>query len=136
MGARSVGSICADDTPGQDRTRGSKMLTKGGNDHPISVAFGVEENSRMPRSDIVDLTVFVAIADNRSFRAVAPRLGVRCVRTLDYRDGWYALWLKDIPEKIARSLRSRIDEPAQSTRGRGRHVRPSVRRRKPALERR
>src|SRR6266403_6177569 len=30
----------------------------------------------MPRSDLADLTAFVAIADNRSFRAAAPRLGV------------------------------------------------------------
>jgi hypothetical protein len=30
---------------------------------------------------------------------------------------------------------SRFDEPSQSTSGRRRHVRPSVRRRKPALER-
>src|SRR6266436_395478 len=52
------------------------MLTKGGNENPISVSFGVEENSRMPRSDLADLTAFVAIADNRSFRAAAPRLGV------------------------------------------------------------
>src|SRR5258706_1841020 len=52
------------------------MLTKGGNENPISVSFGVEENSRMPRSDLADLTAFVAIADNRSFRAAAARLGV------------------------------------------------------------
>ncbi len=30
----------------------------------------------MPRSDLADLTAFVAIADSRSFRAAAPRLGV------------------------------------------------------------
>src|ERR1700676_102193 len=30
----------------------------------------------MPRSDLADLAAFVAIADNRSFRAAAPRLGV------------------------------------------------------------
>src|SRR4030081_3467654 len=30
----------------------------------------------MPRSDLTDLAAFVAIADNRSFRAAAPRLGV------------------------------------------------------------
>jgi len=30
----------------------------------------------MPRSDLADLTAFVAIADNLSFRAAAPRLGV------------------------------------------------------------
>ena len=30
----------------------------------------------MPRSDLGDLTAFVAIADSRSFRAAAPRLGV------------------------------------------------------------
>src|SRR6266446_5747137 len=52
------------------------MLTKGRNENPISVAFGVEENSSMPRSDLADLTAFVAIADHLSFRAAAARLGV------------------------------------------------------------
>jgi hypothetical protein len=41
------------------------MSTKGGNENPIFVAFGVEENSLMRRSDLTDLTAFVA--DNFSF---------------------------------------------------------------------
>src|SRR6266481_2446440 len=52
------------------------MSMKGGGENPISVAFGVEENSSMPRSDLADLTAFVAIADHLSFRAAAARLGV------------------------------------------------------------
>jgi hypothetical protein len=55
--------------------RDDKMLTKGGNENPISVSFGIEENSRMPEPILAD-DRFVAIADNRGFRAAAPRLGV------------------------------------------------------------
>src|SRR6202045_2841956 len=52
------------------------MLTKSRNENAISVAFGLEENSRVHRSDLADLTAFVAIADNLSFRAAAARLSV------------------------------------------------------------
>src|ERR1700730_16068443 len=52
------------------------MWTKGATENPISFAFGIEENSRMSRSDLADLTAFVAIADNLSFRAAAARLSV------------------------------------------------------------
>src|ERR1700730_7508063 len=52
------------------------MWTKGATENPISFAFGIEENSRMSRSDLSDLTACVAIADNLSFRAAAARLGI------------------------------------------------------------
>jgi DNA-binding transcriptional LysR family regulator len=42
----------------------------------ISVAFGVERNSGMDRGDLANLTAFVAVADQRSFRGAASRLGV------------------------------------------------------------
>src|ERR1700730_15007854 len=47
-----------------------------GKENPISVAFGVERNSGMDRGDLANLTAFVAVADQRSFRAAASRLGV------------------------------------------------------------
>src|SRR6478672_9051238 len=48
----------------------------GPNDEPICVAFSIERNSGMDRGDLANLTAFVAVADQRSFRAAAPRLGV------------------------------------------------------------
>jgi hypothetical protein len=39
------------------------------------VALGAERNSAMRRADLADLTAFVAVADNLSFRAAASRLG-------------------------------------------------------------
>jgi DNA-binding transcriptional LysR family regulator len=48
----------------------------GLNDEPISIAFSIERNSGMDRGDLANLTAFVAVADQRSFRAAAPRLGV------------------------------------------------------------
>jgi hypothetical protein len=36
------------------------------------VALGAERNSAMRRADLADLTAFVAVADNLSFRAAAP----------------------------------------------------------------
>jgi DNA-binding transcriptional LysR family regulator len=38
--------------------------------------FGGERNSAMRRGDLADLTAFVTIAENLSFRAAAARLGV------------------------------------------------------------
>jgi DNA-binding transcriptional LysR family regulator len=46
------------------------------NENPVSVAFGVERNSGMDRGDLANLTAFVAVADQRSFRGAASRLGV------------------------------------------------------------
>jgi DNA-binding transcriptional LysR family regulator len=48
----------------------------GLNDEPICIAFSIERNSGMDRGDLANLTAFVAVADQRSFRAAAPRLGV------------------------------------------------------------
>jgi hypothetical protein len=55
---------------------GIKVLTKSVNENPISVAFGIERNSLMNRGNLADLTAFVAVADQLSFRAAASRLGV------------------------------------------------------------
>jgi DNA-binding transcriptional LysR family regulator len=46
------------------------------NENPISIVFGVERDSGMDRSDLADLTAFVAVADRLSFRAAASQLGV------------------------------------------------------------
>src|SRR6185295_7023204 len=42
----------------------------------ISIACGDERNSAMDRGDLGNLTAFVAVADQRSFRAAASQLGV------------------------------------------------------------
>src|SRR6202140_4564849 len=55
---------------------GTTMLTKGTQKNPIFIAFGVEDDSGMRRGDLGDLTAFVAVADQLSFRAAASRLGV------------------------------------------------------------
>src|SRR5712671_6325594 len=56
--------------------RATEVLTNGGNNNPLSIAFAAERNSRMNRGDLADLNAFVAVADQRSFRAAASRLGV------------------------------------------------------------
>jgi DNA-binding transcriptional LysR family regulator len=52
------------------------MLTNGADKNPIFIAFDVEDDSGMRRGDLGDLTAFVAVADQLSFRAAASRLGV------------------------------------------------------------
>ena len=53
------------------------MLMEAANENPISAALGVEGNSGMPnRGDLADLTAFITVADELSFRAAALRLGV------------------------------------------------------------
>src|ERR1700688_3125393 len=47
-----------------------------GKGNPISVAFGVERSSAMDRGDLANLIAFIAVADQRSFRAAASRLEV------------------------------------------------------------
>jgi DNA-binding transcriptional LysR family regulator len=47
-----------------------------GNKNPVIIALGVEKNSGMQRSDLADLTAFIAIADHLSFRAAAAQIGV------------------------------------------------------------
>src|SRR5712672_2964717 len=54
----------------------SKVATNEKNENTISIAFGVERSSSMDRGDLTNLTAFVAVADQRSFRAAASRLGV------------------------------------------------------------
>src|ERR1700680_4564063 len=46
------------------------------NENSISIAFGVERSSAMDRSNLADLTAFVAVADRLSFRAASSQLGV------------------------------------------------------------
>src|SRR6202023_4349911 len=47
-----------------------------GKENPISFASGIERSSGMDRGDLANLTAFVAVADQRSFRVAASRLGV------------------------------------------------------------
>src|SRR6266850_3968093 len=54
----------------------TKVLTTARKENPIFVAYGVERNSAMDRGDLGNLTAFVAVADQRSFRAAASQLGV------------------------------------------------------------
>jgi DNA-binding transcriptional LysR family regulator len=42
----------------------------------VSIVLGVERNSGMDRDDLANLTAFIAVADQRSFRAAAASLGV------------------------------------------------------------
>src|SRR5258707_2148865 len=49
---------------------------KDPNENAMSIAFAAERNSGMNRGDLADLNAFVAVADQRSFRAAASRLGV------------------------------------------------------------
>src|SRR5712675_2716900 len=53
-----------------------RMLTNAANENPIFIAFGVEKDSAMDRGNLADLTAFVAVADQLSFRAAASRLDV------------------------------------------------------------
>jgi DNA-binding transcriptional LysR family regulator len=45
-------------------------------ENPISIAFGIERDSAMDRGDLANLSAFVTVADQRSFRAAASRLDV------------------------------------------------------------
>src|ERR1700691_3111159 len=56
--------------------RPAKMLMQVGKENPISIAFGIERNSAMDRGDLANLSAFVTVADQRSFRAAASRLDV------------------------------------------------------------
>src|SRR5260221_12512934 len=56
--------------------RGTNVLTKGVDENTISIAFSIERKSGMDRGDLADLTAFVAVADQLSFRRAASRLGV------------------------------------------------------------
>jgi len=54
----------------------AEMSMQVGKENPISVAFGIERNSAMDRGDLANLSAFVTVADQRSFRAAASRLDV------------------------------------------------------------
>src|SRR5207244_11751518 len=56
--------------------RGSKVLTNDVDENTISIVFSIEGISSMDRGDLADLTAFVAVADQLSFRGAASRLGV------------------------------------------------------------
>src|SRR4051794_2022074 len=54
----------------------ANVLMNGPDENAISIAFYGEGSSGMDRGDLASLTAFVAVADQRSFRAAASRLGV------------------------------------------------------------
>src|ERR1700679_739290 len=56
--------------------RSVRMSMQIGKENPISIAFGIERNSAMDRGDLANLSAFVTVADQRSFRAAASRLDV------------------------------------------------------------
>src|SRR5271155_3686780 len=56
--------------------RSARMSMQIGKENPISTAFGIERNSAMDRGDLANLSAFVTVADQRSFRAAASRLDV------------------------------------------------------------
>jgi DNA-binding transcriptional LysR family regulator len=53
-----------------------EMLMQAEKENTRSIAFGAEGSSGMDRGDLANLTAFVAVADQRSFRAAASRLDV------------------------------------------------------------
>src|ERR1700684_3558393 len=91
----------------------------------MSVAYGVERNSGMDRGDLANLTAFVAVADQRSFRPAASRLGVtpsalsHSMRQLEERLGIRLLHrttrsvsLTDAGHRLLERLRPAIDQIA------------------------
>src|SRR5580692_13205300 len=93
------------------------------NENAISIAFGVERNSAMDRSNLADLTAFVAVADRLSFRAAASHLGVtpsalsHSMRQLEERHGVRLLHrttrsvsLTDAGLRLLEQLRPAIDQ--------------------------
>src|ERR1700754_468787 len=102
------------------------MLLETANENPVSIAFGVEGNSGMRnRGDLSDLTSFVAIADQLSFRAAATRLGVtpsalsHSMRQLEERLGVRLLHrttrsvsATDAGQRLLNQLRPAIDQIA------------------------
>jgi DNA-binding transcriptional LysR family regulator len=100
-------------------------LTKRADKNPISIAFGIEENSGMRRGELGDLTAFVAVADHLSFRAAASRLGVtpsalsHTIRQMEERLGIRLLnrttrsvSLTDAGGRLLERLRPAIDQIA------------------------
>src|ERR1700723_2175512 len=56
--------------------RSARMSMQIVKENPISIAFGIERDSAMDRGDLANLSAFVTVADQRSFRAAASRLDV------------------------------------------------------------
>src|SRR5882757_596882 len=103
----------------------SKVATNETNENTISIAFGVERSSSMDRGDLTNLTAFVAVADQRSFRAAASRLGVtpsalsHSMRQLEERLGMRLLHrttrsvsLTDAGLRLLERLRPAVDQIA------------------------
>jgi len=95
------------------------------NENVISIVFGVERNSAIYRSNLADLTAFVAVADRLSFRAAASHLGVtpsalsHSMRQLEERLGVRLLHrttrsvsLTDAGRRLLDQLRPAIDQIA------------------------
>src|SRR4030088_2363240 len=106
---------------------GTKVWTNGANENTISIALGIERNSRMNRGDLADLTAFVAVADQLSFRAAASRLGVtpsalsHSMRQLEERLGLRLLHrttrsvsLTDAGVRLLERLRPAVDQIADA----------------------
>src|SRR5271155_5562339 len=101
------------------------MLLRVAVQNPISLACTAEENSGMKRGDLADLTAFIAVADQRSFRAAATNLGVtpsalsHSMRQLEERLGIRLLHrttrsvsLTDAGLRLLERLRPAIDQIA------------------------
>jgi DNA-binding transcriptional LysR family regulator len=93
----------------------------------ISIALGIERNSTMDRSHLADLTAFVAVADQLSFRGAAARIGVtpsalsHSMRQLEERLGMRLLHrttrsvsLTDAGRRLLDQLRPAIDQIANA----------------------
>jgi DNA-binding transcriptional LysR family regulator len=103
------------------------MLMQVGKENPISIAFGLERNSAMDRGDLANLSAFVAVADQRSFRAAASRLEVtpsalsHSMRQLEGRLGVRLLnrttrsvSVTDAGQRLLEQLRPAIDQIASA----------------------
>jgi DNA-binding transcriptional LysR family regulator len=101
-----------------------------GNQNPISIAYGAERDSIMPRGSLTDLTAFIAIADHLSFRVAASRLGVTAsalshsMRQLEERLGVRLLHrttrsvsLTDAGVRLLDQLRPAIDQITEALEG-------------------
>jgi DNA-binding transcriptional LysR family regulator len=97
------------------------------NENPISIACAVEGNSAMDRSNLAELTAFVAVADRLSFRAAASQLGItpsalsHSMRQLEEHLGMRLLHrttrsvsLTDAGRRLLDRLRPAIDEIASA----------------------
>jgi len=103
------------------------MLMHAEKENPLSIAFAIERNSTMDRSDLANLSAFVAVADQRSFRAAASRLDVtpsalsHSMRQLEGRLGVRLLnrttrsvSVTDAGQRLLEQLRPAIDQIASA----------------------